>query len=287
MNLFFRKVYPFGFSFCFCFCFLFFLFLKKCTLCEKLDLVNKFSFNDVKRAKNDLVLGSRALYPLIHDLEADDESISTAGNTYDELSFPNPFDHPEECVLSLGISHSWLCDPSHLLSLEDQLNIEAILLKIRDMNFHKCSDNGTYYYQVSVAIVPQIFVGKNSSYEKSANHFSQNLLRKWGIGNKECHDGILLVYIKQLGSFIVAKREGVEDKFVNEKEIRKQFMRTYFATGSIGNAIIESLKYINKQLPSKPQELTNTAKMFLLLILLYVVSILIIYIVTVVYGKSK
>ncbi|SBS86525.1 hypothetical protein PMALA_016390 [Plasmodium malariae] len=170
-------------------------------------------------------------------------SISTAGNTYDELSFPNPFDHPEECVLSLG--------------LEDQLNIEAILLKIRDMNFHKCSDNGTYYYQVSVAIVPQIFVGKNSSYEKSANHFSQNLLRKWGIGNKECHDGILLVYIKQLGSFIVAKREGVEDKFVNEKEIRKQFMRTYFATGSIGNAIIESLKYINKQLPSKPQVVNN------------------------------
>ncbi|SCQ16617.1 conserved Plasmodium protein, unknown function [Plasmodium ovale] len=265
---------------------LFFLFSKKFSLCEKLNLLNKFHFNDLKGLKSDLPFGSKALYPLIQDLGQDDEPFPNGENTYDDVSFPDPFVHPEECVLSLGISHTWLCDPSRMLTLEEQLNMEAALLKIRDTNFHRCSDNGVFYYQVSVALVPDLFVSKNSSGEKSAQNFAQNLLRKWGIGNKECHDGILLVYIKRFGSFIVAKREGVEDKYISETEIKKQFMHTYFATGSISKALMESLKLINKKLPSKPQELTNTAKMFLFLILLYIVSIAIVYITTVAYSKK-
>ncbi|CRH00624.1 conserved Plasmodium protein, unknown function [Plasmodium relictum] len=265
--------------------YLFFFFFFKFGLCDKSDSMNKFYFNDIKSTKDQMIAGSKALYPLMKDLEENDD-YSNIDNTYDEISFPNPFVQPEECVLSLGISHSWLCDPSRFLNIDEQLNVEATLLKIRDTNFHKCSNNGIYYYQVSVALVPQILIDKNSSYEKSAQKFSQNLLRKWGIGNKECHDGILLVYIKQLGKFIVAKREGVEDQYINENEIRMHFINTYFATGSLSKALIESLNFINKKLPSKPQELTNTAKMFLLLILFYIVSIIILYITTVTYSKN-
>lgn len=110
-----------------------------------------------------------------------------------------------------------------------------------------------YAPKVAVAIVPDIFISKNSSIEKSIQEFSQNTLRKWGIGNQKCHDGILLVYIKRLGSFIVSKREGVEDKYINEAEIKHIFMNSYFATGSISKALISSLNFINKKLPSKPQ----------------------------------
>ncbi|CRG97822.1 conserved Plasmodium protein, unknown function [Plasmodium gallinaceum] len=265
--------------------FFFFFFFLKFGLCGKSNSLDKFYFNDVKSTKNNIIPGSKVLYPLIQDLEENDDYFNI-DNIYDEMSFPDPFIQPEECVLSLGISHSWLCDPSRFLNLNEQLNVEAALLKIRDTNFHKCSNNGIYYYQVSVALVPQIHIDKNNSHEKSAQIFAHNLLRKWGIGNKECHDGILFVYIKQLGKFIVVKREGVENQYINENEIRMQFMNTYFATGSLSKALIESLNFVNKKLPSKHQELTNTAKMFLLLILFYIVSVIILYITTVTYGKN-
>ncbi|GAB67021.1 hypothetical protein PCYB_103710, partial [Plasmodium cynomolgi strain B] len=266
--------------------FLFFLILQKCCSCEKVDLLHKFYFKDAPGKNKGMAPGEKELYPLIQDLAADDDNYPLAGEPYDEHSFPDPFVNPEECVLSLGISHTWLCDPSHLLSLSEQLEVEAALLKIRDTNFHKCSNKGVFYYQVSVALVPEIVISKNSSYEKAVERFSQKLLRKWGIGNKECHDGILLVYVKQLGRFIISKREGVEEKYLNEKEVTKQFMVTYFATGSVGRSLIETLNFINTKLPSKPQELTNTGKTFLLLIFLYVVSVVVIYIATATYGKG-
>ncbi|KNA02313.1 hypothetical protein PVNG_01468 [Plasmodium vivax North Korean] len=264
--------------------FLFFLFLQKCCSCEKLDLLHKFYFKDAPGKSKHMAPGEKELYPLIQDLAADDDNYPLAGEPYDEHSFPDPFVNPEECVLSLG--HTWLCDPSHLLSLSEQLEVEAALLKIRDTNFHKCSNKGVFYYQAAVALVPEIVISKNSSYEKAVERFSQKLLRKWGIGNKECHDGILLVYVKQLGQFIIAKREGVEEKYLNEKEVTKQFMVTYFASGSVGRSLIETLNFINTKLPSKPQELTNTGKTFLLLIFLYVVSVVVIYIATATYGKK-
>ncbi|ANQ08662.1 Uncharacterized protein PCOAH_00031300 [Plasmodium coatneyi] len=235
--------------------FLFFLILQKCCSCEKLDLLHKFYFKDAPGRNKDMAPGEKELYPLIQDLAADDEL------------------RPNEVQL-----------PPH--SLSEQLEVEAALLKIRDTNFHKCSNKGVFYYQVSVALVPEIVISKNSSYEKAVKIFSQKLLRKWGIGNKECHDGILLVYVKQLGRFIISKREGVEEKYFNEKEVTKQFMVTYFATGSVGRSLIETLNFINTKLPSKPQELTNTGKTFLLLIFLYVVSVVVIYIATATYGKS-
>eukprot|EP00366_Plasmodium_knowlesi_P002275 XP_002259772.1 hypothetical protein, conserved in Plasmodium species [Plasmodium knowlesi strain H] len=269
--------------------FLFFLIFLKCCSCDKLDLLHKFYFKDALGKNKDIhttLLTSFRLFHVASPPFYTGPLVRRSCEPYDEHSFPDPFVNPEECVLSLGISHTWLCDPSHILSLSEQLEVEAALLKIRDTNFHKCFNKGVFYYQVSVALVPEIIITKNSSYEKAVKSFSQKLLRKWGIGNKECHDGILLVYVKQLGRFIISTREGVEEKYIKEKDVTKQFMVTYFATGSVGRSLIETLNFINAKLPSKPQELTNTGKTFLLLIFLYVVSVVVIYIATVTYGKK-
>ncbi|VTZ69034.1 MOLO1 domain-containing protein, putative [Plasmodium chabaudi chabaudi] len=266
-------------------CLFFYLFFNF-TKCEKFSLENKFHFNDVKPPLAGLRNNTSILYPLIQDLEEEEKVYSENLDIYDETNFPNPFESPEKCVLSLGISHTWICDPSNIIKIEDQLDIEAILLKIRDTNYHSCSSHGEFYYQVAVAIVPDIFVSKNSSVEKSIQEFAQNTLRKWGIGNRQCHDGILLVYIKRLGSFIVSKREGVEDKYINETEIKHIFINSYIATGSISKALISSLNFINNKLPSRPQKMTNTAKLFLLLMIIYIISITIVYLITVVYRVN-
>lgn len=259
---------------------------KQFTFCDKSETLNKFHFNDVgSLIDSETNTDTTTTYPILDDLSQTDDFVPPFVNAYDDITYPNPFVHPEKCVLSLGISHSWLCDPEQYLTLEDQLQIEAALLKIRDTNFHKCRNKKNYYYQVALAIVPQIVIKENKSFEKSAYIFANSLLRKWGIGNKACHDGILIVYIRQLGKFILAKREGVEDKYINETEIKNRFINTYFASGSLSKALIETIELIHQKLPSQPQELTNTAKLFLLLIFLYITSIIILYIATSTYSR--
>lgn len=262
----------------------------KISVCEKSksETLNKFNFNNVNslfQSKDGA--DTTTTYPIIKDLADTDEYVPPFVNSYDDLTYPNPFVEPEKCVLYLGISHSWICDPQQYLTLEDQIAIEAALLKIRDTNFHKCSNKKDYYYQVALALVPQIIIKKNESFENASRAFAYNLLKKWGIGNKQCHDGILIVYIRQLGKFVLAKREGVEDAYINETEIKNKFINTYFATGSLSKALLEAIELIHTRLPSQPQELTNTAKLFLVLIILYVISIIILYFTTSAYNKKK
>lgn len=58
------------------------------------------------------------------------------------------------------------------MSLSEQLEVEAALLKIRDTNFHKCSNKGVFYYQVGqrtgghicihiyMCVLPPFVIGK-------------------------------------------------------------------------------------------------------------------------------
>ncbi|CDJ31864.1 uncharacterized protein EMH_0010490 [Eimeria mitis] len=80
-----------------------------------------------------------------------------------------------------ALSHSWVCDPDHLLSPEEQAFVETRLLKLRDTAQSKCNDADNYYQT-------HIFV------------------RRWGVGNKGCHDGIVLAFVKNLKTVSLATR---------------------------------------------------------------------------------
>ncbi|CDJ50367.1 hypothetical protein, conserved [Eimeria brunetti] len=66
------------------------------------------------------------------------------------------------------LSHSWVCDPDHLLSPEEQAFVEARLLKLRDTAQSKCNDADNYY--------------------------------------QGCHDGIVLAFVKNLKTVSLATR---------------------------------------------------------------------------------
>lgn len=46
-------------------------------------------------------------------------------------------------------SHSWFCDPEKLLSPEEQSELEAALLKVRDQHAHSCTDGQIHHFQAS------------------------------------------------------------------------------------------------------------------------------------------
>lgn len=48
----------------------------------------------------------------------------------------------------LRATHSWLCDPDHLLTPDEQSVLESRLMKLRDSTEHRCPDGRKYFYQV-------------------------------------------------------------------------------------------------------------------------------------------
>ncbi|CDI84899.1 hypothetical protein, conserved [Eimeria praecox] len=104
-----------------------------------------------------------------------------------------------------ALSHSWICDPDHLLSPEEQAFVEARLLKLRDTAQSKCNESPNYY-QTAVAVASDIVVNANETPQEATDRFAESLLRRWGVGNKGCHDGIVLAFVKNLKTVSLATR---------------------------------------------------------------------------------
>jgi len=134
-----------------------------------------------------------------------------------DLSYPNPFSEPERCVAFPKINHTWLCDPDGLMTHDEETRLESRLLKLRDTRSHKCPQGKDEFYQAAVAVATDIVVPENETPQQATDGFAHALLRRWGVGNKGCHDGILLVYVKNLRTVAVATRSGVESQYISEE----------------------------------------------------------------------
>ncbi|KAL8275869.1 hypothetical protein Esti_000205 [Eimeria stiedai] len=122
---------------------------------------------------------------------------------YTAATFPNPFTEPEKCTFSARQSHSWFCDPEKLLSPQEQAELEVTLLKARDERAHTCADGQTHHFQASwsclyiaVTVMPSLLVPEGKSLQEASDDMAYQLLRQWGIGNKACHDGLVLMFVK-------------------------------------------------------------------------------------------
>ncbi|KAL8425380.1 hypothetical protein Efla_003608 [Eimeria flavescens] len=124
-----------------------------------------------------------------------DETFDVAMHT--DTSFPSPFEQPEKCVSFPSLSHSWICDPDQLLSPQEQAFVETRLLKLRDTAQSTCNESGNFY-QAAVAVASDIVVNENETPQEATDRFAGSLLRRWGVGNKGCHDGMVLAFVKNL-----------------------------------------------------------------------------------------
>merc|ERR1712203_1110752 len=127
---------------------------------------------------------------------------------------------------------------------DEETRLESRLLKLRDTRNHKCPSGKSEFYQAAVAVATDIVVPENETPQQAADGFAHALLRRWGVGNKGCHDGILLVYVKNLRTVSIATRSGVESQYISEESknfIQQHVHGVYLLTGSIGEAMISGV----------------------------------------------
>ncbi|CDJ41664.1 hypothetical protein ETH_00010430 [Eimeria tenella] len=134
-----------------------------------------------------------------------------AAMLYSAATFPNPFVEPERCAFAARKTHSWLCDPEKLLPPLEEAELELALLRLRDERAHECADGKLHHFQV---------------------------IEKWGIGNKSCHDGMVLMFVK---NHLLVSLVG-----------RARVNLTYLLSGSVGAALITGVELVGGQLPEAP-----------------------------------
>merc|ERR1712083_674163 len=199
---------------------------------------------------------------------------------YTAASFPNPFIQPEVCVQLPKIHHSWVCDPDKLLTVDEQAFIEARLMQLRDTTQHVCKDGQKHFYQLGVAVAKDIVVSEEQTAQEAANVMSRDLLLQWGIGNRACHDGLLLLYVKDRKVVSLATREGVEEEHIGlmfQKLLHSRVSLAYAATNSVSAALLQSIEMINAKLPAVANGMGWVASLLLSFVAIYLLSVIIVY----------
>ncbi|SJK86276.1 BmGPI11, Conserved protein, unknown function [Babesia microti strain RI] len=142
---------------------------------------------------------------------------------YTADSLGNPFTAPDRCV-RIASDLTYLCDPDNILSQQEQLQLNTKLKQFPTKNFHYCPDSRQYGLKVGMLLVNNILVPFPKSLDDAAQLLCQELIDKWGLGNKDCNDGIMVLYIKNNNAIFIATKDANDtllstDKITNIEEI--------------------------------------------------------------------
>eukprot|EP00172_Hildenbrandia_rubra_P002246 Plantae.Rhodophyta-Hildenbrandia_rubra.ctg29635.p1 GENE.Plantae.Rhodophyta-Hildenbrandia_rubra.ctg29635~~Plantae.Rhodophyta-Hildenbrandia_rubra.ctg29635.p1 ORF type:complete len:450 (+),score=67.60 Plantae.Rhodophyta-Hildenbrandia_rubra.ctg29635:74-1423(+) len=160
------------------------------------------------------------------------------------VTLPNPQQHPGQC----GRPHpSSICDPDNLLSSQSATAIDGLINLIHDgTNGYKqgsCGGN-----QVAVAIVNES--GGSGSEAVKAKLLAKRVHDDWGVGAKECQNGVVLVVVVKGRAMYVSAGRGVKD-LLSEKAIECMVfarMRESLREGRLGDAVERGVDGIGKSL---------------------------------------
>ena len=92
---------------------------------------------------------------------------------------------------------SSVCDPDHLLSPKASDRIEGVLLDVaagtHPYALRECGTQGLEGFQVAVAVMRGMEVPASETPASQAEAFAKALHQRWGVGNKACNNGVLLL----------------------------------------------------------------------------------------------
>ncbi|XP_053991999.1 uncharacterized protein LOC128883541 isoform X2 [Hylaeus volcanicus] len=118
--------------------------------------------------------------------------------------YPNPFKNAPACHRP-NMNESFLCDPDGLLQTHAADMIEEQLALIRQTLAQPTTE-----CRIAVALVGELPPGL------SGNKMAQELLHRWSVGNPECSDGLLLLYVKATNSPYIHWNPG-ENRYLTSK----------------------------------------------------------------------
>eukprot|EP00884_Botryococcus_braunii_P012507 jgi/Botrbrau1/21257/Bobra.39_2s0049.2 len=125
-------------------------------------------------------------------------SSGTLSGVWTPDSFPNPTVDTEKCGRK-GV-RSWICDPDGVLSYNSANIVEGTLREIaaaaEPFSSSGCSSispDAVKGYQVAVALMKNMEGHPGDTAEYTAATFAADLFENWGIGSKDCSNGVLLL----------------------------------------------------------------------------------------------
>jgi len=132
---------------------------------------------------------------------------------YTFSSYPDPTQDPGRC--GRKGPHSWVCDPDHIISTSKADELEATLGHISQIPQDSCAQGG---YQMAIALMKKMDEGIGATRDVAvrAKMFAQHLHDKWGVGQKGCNNGILLLLSRDDRRIFIStgrqSREKLSDK---------------------------------------------------------------------------
>ena len=165
----------------------------------------------------------------------------TRGDIYTTL--PNPQKSPDLCH---RIRASSVCDPDNILGTESANVVDGLINFIHEGSHGfkkgKCGGN-----QVAVGVVQRIG-GTGSRFER-VKALAKRLHDEWGVGDKECGNGVVLVLGIEERVMYISTGWGVKD-LVGENVIEKIFdeMRITLRKGKVGTAVEKGVQGIGMAL---------------------------------------
>lgn len=118
---------------------------------------------------------------------------SLLSTSWTPSTFPNPTHDTDRCNRH-GVT-SWMCDPDNVVAYNTANVVEAILQDIQagksPYALAPCGALGKQGFQVAVALLRKMQTDAEPS--DAAKSFAKELHGRWGVGLRECNNGVLLL----------------------------------------------------------------------------------------------
>jgi len=132
-------------------------------------------------------------------------------------TYPNPVLDPLAC--GRRVPQSWVCDPDHLLSHESADVVEGLIKLINQGEDPYarayCGSAGMVGYQVGVAVMQSFEPEWHRDAARTAETFAKALHDRWGVGRRECNNGVLLFISIDDRQIYISTGSGTLDRLTN------------------------------------------------------------------------
>jgi len=162
-------------------------------------------------------------------------------------NFPNPTSRDGSCGFEKGLS-KWICDPDNVLSDDEFNEVEEAIKTLNLMSDSHCQDKPI---QVAVALVEKMTF--SGSKKEAAEVFARGLHDVWGVGDKECQNGVLYFISVNDRYQYISRGEGLRSVLSNR--IIDSILDTAkpsFRSGSYGKGAVIVLSNLAKALGDRP-----------------------------------
>lgn len=135
-------------------------------------------------------------------------------NSYLPSTIPDPKIFPERCGLNqyLAANERWVCDVDGLLERDVILQMNDIITQTYSQTK---KENAHCAVEIAVVVIEQMdssFEGSAGTFFRVDNNFLESFARKlhnyWGVGSKDCQNGVLIFLSKNDRNWFISVGKG-------------------------------------------------------------------------------